>query len=109
MKIPEEGDLFNFVCLSSDNSFYHYFNGYLITKKNLRGILYFQDTAYGKFPDWDNSINSDFTIEEIEENGSLEFVCNLNKIKEVTDLSFYKKDDLIELKFFGKSRFFILT
>lgn len=74
---------------------YHCFDGKLIVKENHKKELILVDTY------WLSSDNRTFTLERALNEGTLEFVCNLDDIEEIKqyELIYYADEDLFNLSY----------
>lgn len=74
---------------------YHCFDGKLIVKENYKKEFILVDTY------WSSSDNRTFTLERALNEGTLEFVCNLDDVEEIKqyDLIYYADEDLFNLSY----------
>ena len=98
LKNIKEGDVFDF-CYNQETREklfdpYWCFDGQLITKKDRDGKLYLADTYW-------SSDNKTFELKEINKQGTLKFICNLNEIKEIEEWErdYYADDDIFDLSY----------
>lgn len=84
---------------------YHCFDGTLIAKKDANGVVVLEDMY------WEGCARRRFTVHELEEMGSLEFICNLEDVVEVgkNDLDYYDDEDCYELRIHAgyRNRYFV--
>lgn len=93
----------DYVKKSGRSDLNHCFDGQFIVKQRDGGELYFMDTywasKYDGFTHWSDSRS--YSLEEALENGTLEYICNLDEVEEIQkyEMNYYADADLFDLSY----------
>ena len=102
----KENDVYSFRYKDTSEMFepYHCFDGTLKCVKTRSGLMFIDQY-------WSGNDGRTFTIDEAFKKGTMEFLCNLDEVKEINkaDAKYYDESDVIHLRIHAgyRDRFFI--